>query len=170
MHRLAIQKQNMKNMEQAYAVQILFSRACIDAKTVYQALFHEVPHHSPLMFTSPSSQILLGLHVYSRIAGGGVKYGRPVWIVRKEDGSLYRFFHLLAAASSLDVNRKQLIVLFVGARSAVAWYDQIGNVLRETSFWAEFVVFGSLEYNKYFFPCLWQNVFIRLHELHKWKL
>jgi hypothetical protein len=65
---------------------------------------------------------------------------------------LYRFFHLLAAASSLDVNRKQLIVLFVGARSAVAWYDQIGNVLRETSFWAEFVVFGSLEYNKYFFP------------------
>ena len=79
MHRLAIQKQNMKNMEQAYAVQILFSRACIDAKTVYQALFHEVPHHFPLMFTSPSSQILLGLlHVYSRIAGGGVKYGRPV--------------------------------------------------------------------------------------------
>jgi hypothetical protein len=83
------------------------------------ALFHGVPHHFHLYhlpwFTSLGPN-LPGLHVYSRIAGGGVKYGRPVLIFRKEDDSLYRFFHWLAAASSLDVSIGcQLIVLFVGA-------------------------------------------------------
>jgi hypothetical protein len=96
------------------------------------ALFHGVPHHFHLYhlpwFTSLGPN-LPGLHVYSRIAGGGVKYGRPVLIFRKEDDSLYRFFHWLAAASSLDVSIGcQLIVLFVGAPPLVP-DDHLGNIL-----------------------------------------
>ena len=79
MHRLAIQKQNMKNMEQASAAQILFSRACIDAKTVYQALFHEsastLPPHCSL---PPRPKFYLVCMYVHGSPEGGVKYGRPV--------------------------------------------------------------------------------------------
>ncbi|KAJ6725721.1 ACTIN-RELATED PROTEIN 3-LIKE [Salix purpurea] len=58
LERLAIQKQNMKNMEQAYAAQILFSRACIDAKNRLPGIFR---WHYPMKCFITSSSCSLPL-------------------------------------------------------------------------------------------------------------
>lgn len=76
----------MRNMGQAYAAQILFSRECINAKNQFGsefqiAMFHGVPYHFHLRHAPQFALLvlfLLGVHIYSLVVRGGVKYVWPV--------------------------------------------------------------------------------------------
>ena len=66
MCRLVIQRQNMRSMEQAFAVQILFSRECINAAMVDQVRSYLIRQLNEwlvvLILNSPSD---LSSHLYS---------------------------------------------------------------------------------------------------------
>jgi len=67
MCRLVIQRQNMRSMEQAFAVQILFSRECINAAIVAEGRSYLIRQlNECLVVLIPNSPSDLSSHLYSR--------------------------------------------------------------------------------------------------------